>query len=483
LGVFTRATRNISRRKMRALLVIIALGFSMAVMISVPAGIVANQESSQNMASFLKGTMNNLEQEINTTADQIVVRNSSTPASTGFPGGGFPGGGSYPIRNFTGGFFTTGRMEISYINEKIVNASVISQIPGVVAVVPELEHSEGYTLINSTTPFGTRSFPVPEYTIEGVPLNSSLIDNYSILPTNVTEGRNLHENDTGVVLLSQNSSEYFGAGVSDIVSILGQNFKVVGIYEPSSNQTRDLYMNITDAQTLTNCTGEVSQFTVYAQNSSDVDAIVTAINDIPVSGSTLSFTDVNTLENNLNSTQSLYNEASAAAQSVTSQEQNTAIQDIAIAVVATSLIVLFVMLYTVRERTKEIGTLKAIGFGNWNVMSQFMLEGMLLSLGAGVVGVAIGSIGASSLAGVLGLIPSASRNSLFGSSGSTTFRYSPGAGSGVSGFVARAAATAVITPQLMLIALGAAILLGALGSLYPAWRASRTRPAEAMKYE
>jgi len=40
-----------------------------------------------------------------------------------------------------------------------------------------------------------------------------------------------------------------------------------------------------------------------------------------------------------------------------------------------------------------------------------------------------------------------------------------------------------LTPELILLTLGAAVLLGALGSLYPAWRASRTRPAEAMKYE
>ena len=59
-------------------------------------------------------------------------------------------------------------------------------------------------------------------------------------------------------------------------------------------------------------------------------------------------------------------------------------------VLATSLIVLFVMLYTVKERTKEIGTLKAIGFSNSTVMSQFMLEGVLLSMIAGVVGIAIG---------------------------------------------------------------------------------------------
>jgi ABC-type antimicrobial peptide transport system permease subunit len=51
--------------------------------------------------------------------------------------------------------------------------------------------------------------------------------------------------------------------------------------------------------------------------------------------------------------------------------------------------------------------------------------------------------------------------------------------------VANSGATAsmTLTPVLVLIALGAAVLLGTLGSLYPAWRASRTRPAEAMRYE
>jgi len=43
--------------------------------------------------------------------------------------------------------------------------------------------------------------------------------------------------------------------------------------------------------------------------------------------------------------------------------------------------------------------------------------------------------------------------------------------------------TAALSPQLMLLAFGVAVLLGALGSLYPAWRAARIRPAEAMRYE
>jgi putative ABC transport system permease protein len=126
------------------------------------------------------------------------------------------------------------------------------------------------------------------------------------------------------------------------------------------------------------------------------------------------------------------------------------------------------MLYTVRERTKEIGTLKAIGFSNGTVMSQFMLEGVLLSLFAGVVGIAISAIAAPTLSGLL--LPAATQVGITGNIGRS---------------VTDATATAAVslTPELVLIALGAAVLLGVLGSAYPAWRASRTRPAEAMRYE
>ena len=46
-----------------------------------------------------------------------------------------------------------------------------------------------------------------------------------------------------------------------------------------------------------------------------------------------------------------------------------------------------------------------------------------------------------------------------------------------------ATATISVSPELMLMAFGAAVVLGAVGSLYPAWRAAKTRPAEAMRYE
>ena len=90
-----------------------------------------------------------------------------------------------------------------------------------------------------------------------------------------------------------------------------------------------------------------------------------------------------------------------SAQTPSSQPNTTAIEEIVIVVAATSLIVLFVMLYTVRERTKEIGTLKAIGFSNSTVMGQFLIEGIVLSIIAGVVGITIGVLIAPQLAALL----------------------------------------------------------------------------------
>jgi putative ABC transport system permease protein len=192
--------------------------------------------------------------------------------------------------------------------------------------------------------------------------------------------------------------------------------------------------------------------------------------------SELQVTDYKDRLTQLQNMQTTYDETLTNTEATLAQTQATATQEIIVVVVATSLIILLIMLYTVRERTKEIGTFKAIGFSSWNVMSQFMLEGMLMSLIGGLVGIAIGTIGAPFFSSLL--LPSIN---LFGSSRFASFRgTSPGPNTSV---VSAGVATAVPDPLLMLLAVGAAVLLGAIGSLYPAWRASRTRPAEAMRYE
>ena len=267
-----------------------------------------------------------------------------------------------------------------------------------------------------------------------------------------------------MVLLSENNSAYFNAGVGDTIQVLGQDFTVVGIHGTSSASDRlTLFMNLSDAQTVTNNTGFITSLRVFAQSSDLVTQVTDTISSLH---SELTSTTGQERLTQLESLQSTYNTALESAQSSISQTQTTAFEEIIVVVAATSLIVLFVMLYTVRERTKEIGTLKAIGFSNSTVMGQFMLEGVLLSVIAGVVGIAIGVVAAPALSSLL--LPSVN---LFGTSGAQIARN-----------VAPTAAASV-NLELVLIAFGASLLLGALGSLYPAWRAAKIRPAEAMKYE
>ena len=227
-------------------------------------------------------------------------------------------------------------------------------------------------------------------------------------------------------------------------------------------------MNLSDAQAVTNNTGYITSLTVFAQNSGDVSSVASAISTLHPE---LTVTTAQDRESALSTEESGYTTALASANASDSQTNSTAIEEIVVVVLATSLIVLFVMLYTVKERTKEIGTLKAIGFSNSTVMGQFMLEGILLSMIAGVVGIAIGSIAAPTIASLL--LPSVGVGGR-SAAGAVVI-------SGTTRFGGLAVAT--LTPELVLLGFGVAILLGTLGSLYPAWRAAKIRPAEAMRYE
>jgi putative ABC transport system permease protein len=480
MGIVSRAVRNISRRKIRALLVIIALGFSLAIMISIPAGVLANQQTAKTEASNLSNIINQTGATINQTLTQIDCSLAPSYSGFGFGNGTFGGGdftrgqtggtpsggsgftpgqfGGGTIRGqFGGGAFNGGQS--NPMNESLYT-DIDTTISGVAAVEPILQASEGQN-VTSTVSFNGYSRDITrlnvEYTIEGIPLSSDLVNNYPVLPINITAGRNLQAGDSGVVLLSENNSAYFDKGVGDSVTILGQSFTVVGVYSPSSlSTTQTLYMNLSDAQTITNNTGYITSIVVFAQNTDVVSQVQTAISSLHPE---LTVTTGQDRESQLSTEESSYTTALANAQASDSKTNATALEEIVVVVLASSLIVLFVMLYTVKERTKEIGTLKAIGFSNSTVMGQFMLEGILLSVIAGVVGIAIGSIAAPTLASVL--LPS-------GVSGTTRFG---------------GLAVASLTPELVLLGFGVAILLGTLGSLYPAWRAAKIRPAEAMKYE
>ncbi|MEM4258952.1 MAG: ABC transporter permease [Candidatus Thermoplasmatota archaeon] len=128
-----------------------------------------------------------------------------------------------------------------------------------------------------------------------------------------------------------------------------------------------------------------------------------------------------------------------------------------IALVVASIGIMNTMLTSVMERTREIGIMKAIGATNKDIMTLFIIEGMLLSSIGGIFGIILGIFGAQGLTFILS-------NFFMSMSGSTSL--SP-----------------VITIPAVLLSVFVSLCVGIFSSLYPAWKAARMSPIEAVRYE
>lgn len=146
-------------------------------------------------------------------------------------------------------------------------------------------------------------------------------------------------------------------------------------------------------------------------------------------------------------------------------ENQTAQQSIMMAIIAgISLLVggigiMNIMLVTVTERTREIGIRMAIGARRRDIIGQFLIEASVVSAIGGLIGIAIGYFGAAVLGSVM-LAPLAT-----------------------SPWMPSAAADMVVTPGLPLV-VGAflfSVVLGIVFGLYPANKASKLQPVEALR--
>jgi len=115
------------------------------------------------------------------------------------------------------------------------------------------------------------------------------------------------------------------------------------------------------------------------------------------------------------------------------------------------------MFMSVVERTKQIGTLKALGCTNFDIMKMFILESALIGLVGGLLGVFLGFIGT----GLLSVLTSGSMMPMMKGGGTT----------------------AVISPELILFVLAFSVVIGTLSGLIPAKRAAKLEPVEALRYE
>ena len=451
MGILTRATKNLSRRKTRAIIVIVALTLALTMLIVLPPSISVREDLTQQAINGLVG-------DAQITASAVTL--SATEIKCDHPAFFDP---NTMINTADGGPI--------YFTQKFMNQSMfenITAIPDVTNVIPILD---------------VWSAPNRTYTIHGVPLeNDSYQMDPTILPQNITEGRNLQVGDSGVVVLDEWTAQNVSKSLGDTLTILGRDFTVVGI-EGWPSGAHGATMSLSDAQTITNKTGQASAYVIFVDSVDNVNTVVARIRSLDSS------LDVSAGLTQINLAKPVQNQLEAltqAAQSNLNQIQTTGLIEVAVAVVADTAIILFIMLYSVRERTKEIGTLKAMGAGNGTILGQFMFEGILLSLISAGIAIAIGVFVLPTLASLLLPMPVQTGPGIWAAPNGTVFLQPGGVSWGknpvIPGHETNFFATD-ITAVNILLGVGVAVLLGALGSLYPALKAARTKPAEAMRYE
>ena len=105
-----------------------------------------------------------------------------------------------------------------------------------------------------------------------------------------------------------------------------------------------------------------------------------------------------------------------------------------------------IMLVSVTERTREIGIRMAVGAKSADILSQFLIEAVTLSMLGGLIGAVFGIVGAYFFAKFSGW-------------------------------------PAIINPVAIALALGFSAAVGIFFGFYPAFKASRLHPIEALRYE
>jgi ABC-type antimicrobial peptide transport system permease subunit len=158
-----------------------------------------------------------------------------------------------------------------------------------------------------------------------------------------------------------------------------------------------------------------------------------------------------------------------------------------------------IMLISVFERTHEIGIMKSVGFKNRHILVIFLFQAMIIGIMGGVAGVAVGAGASYGVASVLGHASSSTAASTSGASASSSSSgFSARSGSGgfsggggdvpVSGGAGGSAVgsaslsySPVFTPSTIAAALLVAVIVSIIAGIYPAWRASKMEPIDALR--
>ncbi|MBI5906635.1 ABC transporter permease [Candidatus Saccharibacteria bacterium] len=249
-----------------------------------------------------------------------------------------------------------------------------------------------------------------------------------------------------VVIGSSIAEELFGElnPVGHSLKVSGATFVVQGVLEPSSGgllsvaQTdfnSAVFMPLKNARSLTN--GRTNILQILAKSNSDQLDI--AVNDIFAA---LQKTHDGQTDFTVLKQYELLGIAGNIVNTITRFISGIA----AISLLVGGIGIMDIMLVSVSERTREIGVRKAIGATNRQILNQFLIEGLALTLGGGIIGVIVSLI----INGLLRIYTSLQP---------------------------------AVTIQIFVIAVGVSMAVGIIFSVTPALKAARKNPIDALRNE
>ena len=327
---------------------------------------------------------------------------------------------------------------------------------------------------------GGSSFDVDSFTVKGIAVDGAAVG--PLTAVTLSDGRTFTAEDSGtnVVIVDETYATSSGLAVGDSMDVGGEQFEVVGIVASTSSEAStasNTYIPLDTAQTLAGLEDEVSS--IYVQASS-AEAITQVQADLE---ETLPDATVSTQADLASSVSGSLSTASSLVSSL-----GTWLSIIVLA--AAFLIAILFTISGVTRRTREFGTLKAIGWSNRRIVGQVAGESLVQGLIGGVIGVAVGLLGIL-VVNLIGptLSGSATASTGFGGPGGFPGGGSiPGGGGAPAGFgeqvttaTTEVVLQAPVTFTIIIIAVALAVLGGLLAGAIGGWRASRLRPAEALR--
>ncbi|MFD7403887.1 ABC transporter permease [Streptomyces sp. NPDC059866] len=317
---------------------------------------------------------------------------------------------------------------------------------------------------------GGADFDVNSYSVYGTDVTEPELG--PLTSSKITSGRVFKASETNakVVVADASYAKEKKLALGDTVTVKDVKYEVIGIATPESGDAAaNLYIPLKQAQTLSDSADKVTTIYVKATDSQRIDAVKSAIQK-NISGTTVT-------------TSADLAETVSGSLSTASDLATSVGKWLSVVVLAAAFLVAGLLTSSaVSRRVREFGTLKALGWRSGRVTRQVVGEAVVSGLVGGALGIAVGLAGAYAVTAVSPTLQAelgAGGGGMNGGGGPGGFGGGPGREA--ASRTLDVALTAPVSVTTIALAVGLAVTGGLVAGAFGGWRASRLRPADALR--